>query len=178
VRGMESTALMERARHQTILPYTRYLAGPADYTTMLFNDRRRDTTVAHQIATMVVFASPLLTIAANPTNLLASPAVDLIRKIPSTWDETIVLPRSEIGEAAVFARRSGRRWFLGVMCGPAPKTIPVDLSFLGPGSHSATVIRDDAPDGSTIKVQTLTYRSTDTIPLDLRAGGGFLAAFD
>src|SRR5215468_2807308 len=178
VRGMESTALMERARHQTILPYTRYLAGPADYTTMLFNDRRRDTTVAHQIATMVVFASPLLTIAANPTNLLASPAVDLIRKIPSTWDETIVLPRSEIGEAAVFARRSGRRWFLGVMCGPAPKTIPVDLSFLGPGSHSATVIRDDAPDGSTIKVQTITYRSTDTIPLDLRPGGGFLAAFD
>jgi len=178
VRGMESTALMERARHQTILPYTRYLAGPADYTTMLFNDRRRDTTVAHQIATMVVFASPLLTIAANPTNLLASPAVDLIRKIPSTWDETIVLPRSEIGEAAVFARRSGRRWFLGVMCGPAPKTIPVDLSFLGPGSHSATVIRDDAPDGSTIKVQTLTYRSTNTIALDLRAGGGFLAAFD
>src|SRR5215471_16416244 len=178
VRGMESTALMERARHQTILPYTRYLAGAADYTTMLFNDRRRDTTVAHQIATMVVLASPLLTVAANPTNLLASPAVDLIRKIPSTWDETIVLPRSEIGEAAVFARRSGRRWFLGVMCGPASKTIPVDLSFLGPGSHSATVIRDDAPDGSTIKVQTITYRSTDTIPLDLRAGGGFLAAFD
>ena len=178
VRGMESTALMERARHQTILPFTRYLAGPADYTTMLFNDRRRDTTVAHQIATMVVLASPLLTIAANPTNLLASPAVDVIRRIPSTWDETIVLPGSEIGEAAVFARRSGSRWFLAVMCGPAAKTIPVNLSFLGAGSHSATVIRDDAPDGSTIKVQTATYRSTDTISLDLRSGGGFVVSFD
>lgn len=178
VRGMESSAMMERARHQTILPYTRYLAGPADYTTMLFNERRRDTTVAHQIATMVVLASPLLTIAANPTSLLASPAVDVIRKIPSTWDETIVLPGSEIGEAAVFARRSGRRWFLAVMCGPAPKTIPVALSFLGSGSHSATVIRDDAPDGSTIKVQTATYRSTDTIPLDLRGGGGLVVSFD
>jgi alpha-glucosidase len=178
VRGMESTAMTERALHQTILPYTRYLAGPADYTTMLFNDRRRDTTVAHQIATMVVLASPLLTIAANPTNLLASPAVDVIRQIPSTWDETIVLPGSEIGEAAVFARRSGRRWFLAVMSGPASRTIPVTLSFLGSGSHTATVVRDDAPDGSTIKVQTATYRSTDTIPLDLRAGGGFVVAFD
>src|SRR5262245_23724899 len=178
VRGMESSAMMERARHQTILPYTRYLAGPADYTTMLFNERRRDTTVAHQIATMVVLASPLLTIAANPTNLLASPAGDVIRKIPSTWDETIVLPGSEIGEAAVFARRSGRRWFLAVMCGPAPNTIPVSLSFLGSGSHSATVIRDDAPDGSTIKVETATYRASDTISLVLRGGGGFVVSFD
>jgi alpha-glucosidase len=178
VRGMESSAVMERARHQTILPYTRYLAGPADYTTMLFNERRRDSTVAHQIATMVVLAGPLLTIAANPTNLLASPAVDVIRKIPSTWDETIVLPGSEIGEAAVFARRSGRRWFLAVMCGPAPRTIPVSLSFLGSGSHSATVIRDDAPDGSTIKVEAATYRASDAISLALRRGGGFLASFD
>jgi alpha-glucosidase len=178
VRGMESSAMMERARHQTILPFTRYLAGPADYTTMLFGERRRDSTVAHQIATMVVFASPLLTIAANPTSLLASPAVDVISKIPAIWDETIVLPGSEIGEAALFARRSGRRWFLAVMCGPAPKTIPVSLSFLGSGSHSATVIYDDAPDGSTIKVETATYRASDTISLVLRGGGGFVASFD
>jgi len=178
VRGMESSAMVERARHQTILPYTRYLAGPADYTTMLFNERRRDSTVAHQMATMVVLASPLLTIAANPTSLLASPAVDVIRKIPSTWDETIVLPGSEIGEAALFARRSGRRWFLAVMCGPAHKTIPVGLSFLGSGSHAATVIRDDAPDGSTIRVETATYRASNAISLVLRAGGGFLVSFD
>jgi hypothetical protein len=64
------------------------------------------------------------------------------------------------------------------MCGPAAKTIPVTLSFLGSGSHSATVIRDDAPDGSTIKVQTAAYRSTDTIPLELRSGGGFVVAFE
>ena len=64
------------------------------------------------------------------------------------------------------------------MCGPAAKTIPVNLSFLSSGSHSVTVIRDDAPDGSTIKVETATYRSTDNIPLDLRAGGGFVASFD
>ena len=54
---------------------------------MLFTERRRDSSVAHQIASLVVFASPLLTIAANP-EILASPAVDVIKNVPSTWDET------------------------------------------------------------------------------------------
>ena len=121
VRGMESSGMIERARHQTILPFTRYLAGPADYTAMLFTERRRDSSVAHQIASLAVFASPLLTIAANPESILASPAVDVIKSIPSTWDETRVLAGSEIGELVVFARRKGSTWFLAVMCGPAPK---------------------------------------------------------
>jgi hypothetical protein len=83
IRGMESSALKERARHETILPFTRLLAGPADYTAMLFNERRRDTTVAHQIASMAVFAAPLLTIAANPQTILNSPAVDGIKSVPT-----------------------------------------------------------------------------------------------
>ena len=103
--------MMERARHQTILPFTRYLAGPADYTTMVFTERRRDSSVAQQIGTMVVFASPLLTIAANPQSMLDSPAVDVIRSVPAVWDETIVLPGSEIGELAalVFFRHEDPR---------------------------------------------------------------------
>src|SRR4029450_6359371 len=63
VRGMESSGMMERARHQTILPFTRLLAGPADYTTMLFTERRRDSTAAHPIASLWVFDSPLLGVA-------------------------------------------------------------------------------------------------------------------
>jgi hypothetical protein len=49
------------ARHQAIAPFTRFLAGPAEYTTMVFTERRRDTTVAHQIASLAIFSSPLLT---------------------------------------------------------------------------------------------------------------------
>jgi alpha-glucosidase len=52
VRGMESSSLRERARHETILPFTRYLAGHADYTTMHFGERRRDSTWTHQIASL------------------------------------------------------------------------------------------------------------------------------
>ncbi|OLE80641.1 MAG: hypothetical protein AUG74_00995 [Bacteroidetes bacterium 13_1_20CM_4_60_6] len=177
IRGMESRALSERARHETILPFTRYLAGPADYTGMIFSDRRRDTTVAHQIAGMVVLASPLLTIAANPQTILDSPAVDIIKNIPPVWDETIVLPPSEIGELAAFARRKGHTWFLAVMCGPQPKSLRVPLSFLADGQYSATLIHDAPGDDAALKIETATHAHSDTLDLNLRAGGGFIARF-
>jgi len=177
IRGMESSTLRERARHETILPFTRYLAGPADYTAMLFNDRRRDTTVAHQIASIVVFASPLLTIAANPQTILNSPAVDLIRSVPPTWDETIVLSVSEIGELAAFARRKGDTWFLALMCGPQAKTTHVPLSFLGDGRYDTVLVRDDKVNDASVRVDSSTHQRAESITVQMPAGGGFLARF-
>jgi alpha-glucosidase len=133
VRGMESSSLQERARHETILPFTRYLAGPCDYTTMIFTERRRDSTWAHQIACLATFHSPMLTIAAHPQSVLDNPAVDVIKSIPAVWDETIVLPESRIGELSIFARRKGDMWMLAVMCGSEGRTITLPLSFLGAG---------------------------------------------
>jgi alpha-glucosidase len=176
IRGMEASGLMERARHQTILPFTRYLAGPADYTTMIFSERRRDTSIAHQIATMAVFASPLLTIAANPQSILSSPAVDLIKTIPAVWDETIVLPGSEIGELAAFARRTGNIWFVAVMCGPQARTIRVPLSFLGDGPYKTMLVRD-SPDDATVKIENTIQTQSDSLTIEMRAGGGFVARF-
>jgi alpha-glucosidase len=177
VRGMESSGMLERARHQTILPFTRYLAGPADYTSMIFTERRRDSSVAHQIASLVAFASPLLTIAANPESILASPAVDVIKSVPPTWDETRVLTGSEIGELVLLARRTGETWFLAAMSGPGGQTIQVPLSFLSAGRYQSTLVRDDAPDGSTVRVESSLHTQNDTIALELRAGGGFLERF-
>ncbi len=178
IRGMESSGMLERARHQTIVPFTRFLAGPAEYTTMVFTERRRDTTAANQMASLAIFSSPLLTVAANPESILASPAVDVIKSIPATWDETIVLPPSEIGELAVYARRTGRTWFVAIMNGPAARSVRVPLTFLGTGEYRAVRVRDDSPDGSTVNVETTTQRSADTIDLSLRAGGGFVARLD
>lgn len=175
VRGMESSALKERARHETILPFTRLLAGPADYTAMLFNDRRRDTTVAHQIASIAVFDAPLLTIAANPQAILNSPAVDVIKSVPPVWDETIVLRGSEVGELAAFARRKGDIWFLAVMCGPQAKTIRVPLSFLGDGEYNSAVVRDGSSGDAPVEVGNATQKRTDILGMELQPGGGFLA---
>ena len=177
VRGMESSSLRERARHETILPFTRYLAGHADYTTMHFGERRRDSTWAHQIASLAIFAGPLLTVAAHPQSILDNPAVDVIKSIPAVWDETIVLPESGIGELAIFARRTGDIWFLAVMCGPQARTIQVPLSFLGDGQYNVSLVRDNKENDAAVVLEDRTVRRGDTLTIEMSSGGGFVGHF-
>ena len=177
VKGMEASRLPERAQHQTILPFTRYLAGGADYTTMIFSQRRGDTTWAHQIASLAIFDSPLLTIAANPQSIVTHAAVDVIQSIPATWDETIVLPGSEIGELAAYARRKGETWFLAVMCGPQPRTVSMPLTFLGSGDYRATYVRDAKDDPSAVQLEQAPAHRAEALKVELVAGGGVVARF-
>ena len=177
VRGMESSALKDRAWHETTLPFTRCLAGPADYTAMMFNERRRNTTAAHQMASIAIFAAPLLTIAANPETILKNPAVDVIKSVPPIWDETLVLPDSEIGELAAYARRKGNTWFLAIMGGPHPKTLHVPLSFLGQGEYKAVLVRDNQTDDAAVELENTTRKRSDALDISLRRGGGLLARF-
>jgi alpha-glucosidase len=100
----------------------------------------------------------------------------VIKNIPAVWDETIVLPGSEIGELAAFARRSGDKWFLSVMCGPQPKEIRVPLSFLGDGQYKVALVRDGETD-MTVAVENSTGKRSDSLTLNLRAGGGFVGRF-
>lgn len=138
---------------------------------------RRDSSVAHQIATLVVFASPLLTVAANPESILASPALDVIKSIPSTWDETRVLTGSEIGELVLMARRKGDTWFLAVMNGRGRRRLRVPLSFLDLPRYNATGVGDAAADGSAVRVDSIVQTNKDTLALELQAGGGFVGRF-
>jgi alpha-glucosidase len=178
VRGMESSRLQERARHNTTLPFTRYLAGHGDYTPVIFGNRRGDTTWAHQIATAAIFNEPLLTYGAHPTNLLAHPAREMIQSIPAVWDETRVLPPSEIGELAVFARRRGEHWFLAVINGPQSREIKIPLSFLGPGDYRAATVCDLKNEPAAVQIGHGTNRRRDSLKIELSAGGGFIARFE
>ena len=177
VRGMETRSLKERASHHTTLPFTRFIAGPAEYTTVMFSERRGDTTFAHQIATPVVFTAPLQTYAAHPQKLLTSPAADVIRQIPPVWDQTIVLPPSEIGEVAVFARRFEGKWFLAVLNGPEARQLSVPLAFLGSGKFTATLVRDDKTPETMRVEKDVPLSAKDAVTIDLPAGGGFVAVF-
>jgi alpha-glucosidase len=177
IRGMEYRSMNERATHNTTLPFTRFLAGHADYTPVHFGERRRETSWAHQIATAIVFTSPVMIYGAHPKSILENPAADLIKSIPSTWDETRVLQPSEIGELAVFARRKGKEWFLGVLNGSTPKNIKVPLSFLGRGKYNAMLVRDKMDDAAAERTETATLGSTDSLSIEMRPGGGFVARF-
>lgn len=176
VKGMEASKLMDRATHETTLPFTRLLAGPAEYTVLIFGERRRNTTWAHQIASAAILSAPMLTYAANPDTILMNPAVNIIKSIPSTWDETIVLPPSEIGQLAVYARRKGSTWFLAVMNGVQPKNIKIPLRFLK-GNYKAVAAKDNAENAASVVVEQASYSSNDSIELHLQPGGGFIAKF-
>jgi len=177
VKGMEASKMEGRATHDVTLPFTRFLAGPAEYTPMIFSARRANTTWAHQIASPAIFSTPLLSYAANPSNILANPCCEMIKSIPATWDETIVLPPSEIGEVAVFARRVGGSWFLAVMNGPAQQKFKVPLSFLGSGDYDTLLVRDDAQGIASQKKLDSPLTRRHSLTIDLHAGGGFLARF-
>lgn len=176
VRGMEARNI-PRARHDATLPFTRLLAGHADYTPVHFGARRNDTTWAHQIATAVVFTSPLLTYAAHPRAILANPAVEIIKSIPSVWDETRVLPFSEIGGVAGMARRQRDLWFVGIVNGTEARQVRVPLDFLGTGTYHALLVRDDPRDSAMVALEKAQYRKGDTLAVDLAPGGGFVARF-
>jgi alpha-glucosidase len=149
------------------------LAGAADYTPMHFGQRRGDTTWAHQIASAAIFTSPLLVYAANPAGILQNPAVEVIKSIPSVWDETVALPASEIGEVAAFARRSGDTWFVAIMNGTTGRRVRVPLQFLGPGKYRATLIRDEQ-NPAEIKMESATLERGGELDVDLQPGGGFV----
>jgi alpha-glucosidase len=176
---MEAGKMKERARHNTTLPFTRYIAGPAEYTPMVFGDRRGDTTWAHQIATAAIFTAPLLTYGAHPQNILDNPARDMIKSIPATWDETIVLPPSAIGEVAIMARRKGQTWFLAAINGPTGRTVRVPLTFLGTGQRRAMIVNDHASNPAAVQIERdAPARASDALTLKLRPGGGFIARFE
>ncbi|WNQ14096.1 glycoside hydrolase family 97 catalytic domain-containing protein [Paenibacillus aurantius] len=138
IRGLELNKMKEGpipAWHNAALPFTRFLAGHGDYTPLGFSNRG-ETTYAHQLATMVVFTSPLQVVAENPAYLLEEESVraglDVLKAIPSVWEETRVLEPSVIGELAVFARRRGGIWFLGILNGKPEEVVleRLSLSFL------------------------------------------------
>ena len=114
------------AQHEVTLPFTCMLAGLADYTPMHFGGAKlADTTWPHQVANAILLPAPLLVFAAHPANILGNPTVDMAKSIPGTWDETVVLPISQVGDVAAFARRKGTTWFVAVNNGPVGKTVRV-----------------------------------------------------
>jgi alpha-glucosidase len=171
VRGMESRR-SERARHDATLPFTRLLAGPADYTPVHFGERRNDTTWAHQIATAVAMTSGLLTYGAHPRSILDNPAVEMMKSIPAEWDETLVLPGSAIGTVAALARRRGETWFVAVLNGPAAGKLELRLSFLPAGKYRTLAVRDTG--AASVSVEPGEASSASRYEESLLAGGGLV----
>ena len=179
--------------HTTILPFTRLLAGPMDFTPGIFDltypdlrpDNRVNTTLAKQLALYVVIYSPLQMAADLPENYERHPdAFQLIRDVPTDWEETLVL-EAEIGDHVTIARkeRNGNDWYLGAITDENPRYSEVKLEFLRPGvNYVAQIYRDaDNADWETnptaYTIEELNVDSTTVLPLRLAAGGGVAIRF-
>ena len=174
IRGLEYNKWsVNPPSHYATLPFTRLLAGHADFTPTTFNPAfLKGTTVAQQLACAVVFSSPFLCWADNPDIYLASPAVDAIRAMPVVWDETRVLAPSRIGELAAFARRHGNEWWVGVINGGGPACIELPMSFLGRGTWIAERYADGAQPAEFAVTHSMSLSAAMPYKVELAAGGG------
>ena len=124
-----------------------------------------------------VFTSPFLCFSGHPKDYVANTAVDVLKAIPAVWDETIVLPGSEPGKVAAFARKSGGSWFVGILNGAEATTLEVKLGFLGTGTWNAIRLGDVAGKGDAWDRQEGTASAADSIQVSLSSRGGFVAWF-
>ena len=176
VRGMQYNL---EATNSTIIPFTRLLGGGADFTPVNFTDSLRLGTGswAHMLANTVIMRSSILTFIETPPNLLANESSSFIARVPSVWDETIILPPSKIGEVAVFARRSGEDWFVAVQnANKGERSIEIDLSFLP--DHKTFQIEqyyDVLDNPADLKKEISNVTSRDKLIIPMRSGGGYAA---
>ena len=146
--------------HESILFFTRLLAGPMDFTPGIFDlliergtgrPRRADearvrTTLAKQLALYVTIYSPMQMAADLPENYAGKPAFQFIRDVAVDWDTTRVLEGS-IGDYVAVARRerNGQTWFIGAITDESSRTLEVPLTFLTPGRRYVAEIYADGP---------------------------------
>lgn len=172
IRGNEE---MPDATHNTVLPFTRFLAGAADYTICYYSPRIR-TTHAHQLALAAIYYSPLQTLYwyDKPEQSQHEPELEFWDRIPTTWDDTRVLA-GRPGEFVSTARRKGEEWFLGTITNNEARTLKIPLGFLKPGQrYAATIYADDpkAPGATKVGVRTINVDARSVLEAPLQASGG------
>jgi hypothetical protein len=180
--------------HETILPFTRLIGGPMDYTPGIFKlrnyaphapGRQVHSTLVRQLALYVIIYSPLQMVADLPENYEAhKDAFRFIRDVPVDWDDTRII-EAEPGDYITIVRKEKGKdnWFLGAITDERPRKAKVPLRFLEKGRKYRAVIYADAP-GADWKTNPEAYRinemvvdATAILTLQLVAGGGAAVAF-
>jgi len=172
IRGNEE---MPDATHNTVLPFTRFLAGAADYTICYYSPRIR-TTHAHQLALAAIYYSPLQTLYwyDKPADAHNEPELEFWDRIPASWDETRVLAGNP-GQYISTARRKDEQWFVGTITNNEARTLKIRLDFLKPGQrYAATIYADDprAPSRTKVGMRTITVDAHTVLEAPLQASGG------
>ena len=204
VRGMEYNGWSagNPPSHTEILPYTRILGGPVDYTPGVFDIKYESikgkkqyrtwglpgtecsvhTTLAKQMANWVILYSPMQMACDLIENYEGHPAFQFFRDFDADCDASEAL-QGEVGEWIALVRRAGDRFFLGATTDETPRTIEQPLTFLRPGVRYTATVYGDAPDAhwdtnpTAYEITTSTVTCEDTLILRLAPGGGAAVTF-
>ena len=176
--------------HETILPFTRLMGGPMDYTPGIFKIKMNyydstkkeqvHTTLAKQLALYVTLYSPLQMAADLPENYEARPdALQFIRDVASDWDETKILD-AEPGDYIITARkaRNSDTWFIGAITDENARKFTPGLDFLDANKKYVATIYRDANDAhwqnnpEAYIIEKYLVDNKAKLRLSLVAGGG------
>jgi hypothetical protein len=182
--------------HETILPFTRQLGGPMDYTPGIFEikmsyyDKNKTeqvhTTLAKQLALYVTMYSPLQMAADLLENYEKYPdAFQFIKDVEMDWDESKYL-EAEPGDYVTVARKTKGKetWFLGAITDENARTSEIKLDFLIKGKKYKAIIYEDAKDADwknnpiAYQIKTIVVTSKSKIKLNLAPGGGTAISFE
>ncbi|WP_345947954.1 glycoside hydrolase family 97 protein [Mucilaginibacter sp. PAMB04274] len=190
-RGNEYNAFSEGnlPEHETILPFTRLMGGPMDYTPGIFKlkgyttvpNRQVHTTLAKQLALYVTMYSPLQMVADLPENYDKYPdAFQFIKDVAVDWDDTYIL-EAEPGDYLTIARKAKGKneWFIGGITDEHSRTANFKLNFLPQGRTFEATIYEDGRTASFDKnpesyaVRKIKVTSKTVLQLKIAPGGGF-----
>lgn len=190
-RGMEYNAWSEGnpPEHTTILPFTRLLGGPMDYTPGVFNilfdksgQHRVHTTLAKQLALWVVLYSPVQMASDLIENYENKPAFKFFKDLPIERDTTIVIDAA-VGDYITIAYAHDDEWFLGSITDEHARLLKIPLSFLRSDMTYHVELYADAHDTdininpTAIEIGNYRANSTDTLIVPHSPGGGMAARF-
>ena len=177
--------------HKVTLPFTRFLAGPGDFTPGGFLNRQPGQfktnpkqaevqgTRCAELSLFVLYDSPICCACDHPDHYRGQSGVDFLKVVPTVWDDTRVL-QGEVAKQLVTVRRSGKDWFLGALTDRNARDIPVQLDFLGTGQWTMRLWKDAADsdvNAEHLEVEERVVTSADTITLHLSPAGGAVARF-
>ncbi|WP_306566236.1 glycoside hydrolase family 97 protein [Flavobacterium lindanitolerans] len=176
--------------HETILPFTRLLGGPMDYTPGVFEIKMSHydankteqvhTTLAKQLALYVTMYSPLQMACDLPENYERyADAFQFIKDVAADWDESKYL-EAEPGDYLTVARKAkgSENWFVGAITDENPRNTTISLDFLTPGKKYKAIIYQDGKTAHWEKnpinyeIKTIEVTSKSKLKLNLAAGGG------
>jgi len=175
--------------HETILPFTRFMGGPMDYTPGIFQIKmdyykpeskyQVHTTLAKQLALYVTIYSPIQMAADLPENYERFPdAFTFIEQVPVNWSDTKIL-KAEPGDYVIIARKDkdSDDWYIGAITDEEARDLDVNLDFLPADKYEMTIYKD-APDADWEKnpmkyeIENSTIKKNQKIELNLAPGGG------